>query len=210
MEMLTERDKEKYLQAGALTKPFLDKEYVLEMVLRDYQRKREQGKDVTKLESLYNWIAFKMKGGDPEFKKKYRFQRDAKQIWESGLITGCSDYAMLFATFARQLGYPTTFLHTATLGWLKNFQSGIEQDKHLGHSFCECFYEGKWVLVDPTYRHIVFDYDQKKIVLPYPTSEGNVFVPYFRGLDLGKKQTLQDHNLQMASLCKDIDLTAQE
>ena len=49
---------------------------------------------------------------------------------------------------------------------------------------------------------VQFDKDNpEKIVLDYQISESNTFIPYFRGLDMGKKMTNQEHNRIMDEEC---------
>lgn len=120
MKNLTESDKNYFLTSGVLTYPFVSNEYVLEKVLCDYNAKLAKGIKTTKIESLFNWINKSVKFGDNEFNNKFRFQRTAEEIWNSKIMTGCTDYATVFATFARQIGIPTTILHTAEkVGWIK-------------------------------------------------------------------------------------------
>ena len=192
-----------YLLHGNLTQPFLSDEYVLEKVLIDYNSKVDSGHKITKIESLYNWIDKNVNyaRGDNEFLKRYKFQRTAEEIWESKKMTGCTDYAILFATFARQIGIPTTFLHTAEKNWLISLKNNVKNEGHRGHSFCECFYEGKWMLVDPTQRKLQQNYNPDCLKLAYQVNGNFEFVPYFRGLDLEKKQTIKEHNLIMDDLC---------
>ena len=198
-------DLAKFLNPGTLTEPFLSNEFVFNKIMTDLQNKQKNGKKSSIPESLNRWIHNNIKfSHDSEFKSKYRFQRSAKEIWESGFATGCSDYAMLFATFARQLDLPTTFLHTAELGWLERLKSGKDFSHHYGHAFCECFYENKWILVDPTSKKIEQNYNPKKIVLSYNVGPGNVYIPYFRDADLSKRQSTQQHNLEMDNLCKNL------
>lgn len=204
MRDLNENDKSKFLQHGNLTKPFLQDDFVLSQVMRDFDAKVKKGIENTLLESLFNWINYKVKFADEKFREKNRFKRTAQEIWESGLTTGCTDYAILFATFARQIGIPATFLHTAEEGWLNKLLNHEKCDIHYGHSFCECFYDGKWVLVDPTYRRIEKCYNPEKLELSYNVGPGNVYIPYFRGLDLCKRQSTQEHNHLMDKICSDL------
>ena len=199
-------DIERYLKNGALTEPFLDTESIKENVFRDYKKKNGKIEGYTPLHSLFNWIDHCTKFGDKEFNAKNRFQRTAQEIWESQTTTACSDYAILFATFARQLGYPTTFLHTAEEGWLKRLKNNGEYNHHCGHSFCEVFYEGKWVLVDPTFRKIETDYNPSRLILSYKVGQGNIYIPYQRDLDLGVRQSTKEHNLSMDKYCRKLDL----
>ena len=185
-----------------LTQPFLDDEYVLQKVLMDYVHKIKVNKNYTEIESLYNRIHHCIKSTDDEnLKKKFKFQRTAKEIWESGFCTGCTDWATLFITFARQIGIPTTILHTAEEDWVKKLKSNEKQPVNIGHSFCECFYKDKWILVDPTFRKLIPSYDSDKIILDYEIAEKNTFIPYFRGLDLEKRQTMKEHNEEMNREC---------
>lgn len=202
MQNLSTKDKIFYLKSGALTTPFLEDNYIQEMVMRDYNHKLEKGEQVSQVESLLSWINFVIKLGDKNFRQKYKFKRTAQEIWQSGFATGCTDYAILFATFARQLGWSTAFLHTAEYGWLQAFLEGKDCRVHYGHSFCECYYEGKWILVDPASRKIVCNYNLDKIELPYKIGPGKVYIPYFRGLDLGKRTSIEEHNLEMEELCR--------
>ena len=203
-------DKIKYLCTGELTKPFLPNEYVMERVLNDYNAKCKEAKQEGRqkpiiVESLMRWI-FHMTNSerqDKDFIYKHKFQRTAQEIWESKKLTGCTDYALLFATFSRQLGIPTTFLHTAEKDWLESLKQG-QTETHTGHSFCECYIDNKWILVDPTCGKIEFDYNPSEINLSYSLGGSHVFIPYYRGLDLGEKQTVGQHNKIMDDMCKDL------
>ncbi len=203
---LKQEDLYYYLEYGVLTKPFLDKDIVSKKVDLDFNAKIINNTNYTKIESLYHWINHHIKfSKDDAFVINNKFQRTAQEIWESGFAVGCSDYAILFATFARQLGWATTILATADIEWFKNFKKGRSKI-HSGHYFCECFYDNKWVLVDPTCKKITIDYSLGKITLSYQIHNSNQFIPYFRDRDLGKKQTMKQHNLDMDLLCKELNL----
>lgn len=203
LEKLTKKDSNKYLESGSLTEPFLDVKFIMSKVNID----KETYPDANMIESLMRWINYKVPfTSDMELKNKYKFKRTAKEIWEDGFCTGCTDRAMVFATFARQLNIPTTLLHTAEMSWVKKCKNGENPAIYSGHSFCECYFEGKWILVDTTFRKIEFDYDCNKIHLSYQVSNSNDFISYFRGLDLGKRQTMKEHNDEMDIMCKEINL----
>lgn len=202
---LTDNDADKYLCFGKLTKPFLSDDFVKEKVMLDYNNKTKQGIRASVVESLYLWINHNIKiSKDKEFKAKWKFNRTAEQIWNSGFATGCTDYAILFATFARQIKIPTTFLHTAEYNWTQRLIFDEDCKIHYGHSFCECFVGNQWILVDPTCCKVQTNYSTSKIELNYCVAGNNVFVPYFRGLDLGQKQNIKQHNKIMDKLCKHI------
>lgn len=195
-------DVDKYLQTGKLTQPFLDNNYVLERVMRDYNAKLKLNGQANKLESLYLWIDKNVEiCKDKEFCDKYKFQRTAKEIWESKKMMGCTDYCLLFATFARQIGIPTTFLHTAEKNWIERLKNNENSKIHYGHSFCECFYNNEWVLVDPTVKKIQTRYNPNHLILNYTIGGNNEFVSYLRDLDLDKKQSVKKHNEIMDSIC---------
>lgn len=202
MEGLTNKEISIYLQSGELTTPFLSNEYVLNKVMTDYNNKIKQNLEANVIKSLYNWIAHNVKYiEDKQLRAKLKFQRTAQEIWQSKTVTGCTDYAILFATFARQINIPTTFLHTAELSWVNRLISNEDFKMHSGHSFCECFVNNKWILVDPTFRQIEENYNSEIINLSYKVNESVTFLPYFRGLDLGEKQTIEEHNKQMDRIC---------
>ena len=70
MEELSIKDKKPYLKSGILTTPFLENNYVTEMVMRDYDHKLEKGNQANQVESLFNWITFVIKLGDEKFRQK--------------------------------------------------------------------------------------------------------------------------------------------
>lgn len=195
-------DLNKYLQFGNLTQPFLEDDFVLSKVLADYNAKLELNQNANKLESLYLWIDHNLKySKDSEFRKKHKFQRTAKEIWESGLTTGCTDYCLVFSTLARQIGIPSTFLHTAEKNWVNKLKNKQDFNVHYGHSFCECFYEDRWILVDPTCKEIQEEYDPNLIKLNYSVGGNFEFLPYFRDLDLKEKQTMSQQHKIMDESC---------
>ncbi len=203
MEKLnTSSDIIKFLKFGNLTQPFLADDYLLDKVMHDYNAKLNLNGKANKLESLYLWINKNIiYSQDSNFRNEHKFQRTAKEIWESGLATGCTDFCILFATFARQIGIPTTFLHTAEKNWLNRLNNNKDYKSHYGHSFCECFYGDKWILVDPTKEKIQEEYDEKLIKLNYSVGGNFEFVPYLRDLDLKEKQTVNQHNKIMDEVC---------
>lgn len=202
MKKLKKSNAVQYQQFGILTQPFLEKEYVKEMVMRDYHSKNPA--ENTIFESLSRWIKYELRMATGK-EKDCKFSRTAKEIWESGFITGCTDIALVFACFARQLGYPATLLHTAEENWLKRLQTGQDYTMHYGHTFCEVFYQGRWILVDPMKNEVMYEYDVRKINLPYSLGGNSVFVPYKRYIDFETPQTVKQHNKIMDELCLKIE-----
>ncbi len=199
-------DLEIYLQFGDFITPFLDADYIREKVMIDYNNKIARGINVTVIDCLMCWIDHVIKySEDPKFRHENKFNRSVKEIWESKLTTGCTDYAMVFACFARQLGYPTTILHTADYNWLELFLNKKEFKVYCGHTFCECFVDNKWVLVDPTNRKVVDNYNVNKLELDYSIHDSKVYYPYLRSVTMQKEGT-KKHNEQMEKYCADFTL----
>lgn len=202
MKSLTDQNENYWLQSGKLTKPFLPIETILTEMDKNQTNPSQQDTEMVKLENLFHWIYDSVRFGDQDFNHKYRFKRTAKEIWESKLVTGCTDYATLFATFARQIGIPTTILHTAERNWIKRLQNKEECSMHYGHTFCECYVHQKWILVDPTFRKIEYEYNPNQLELSYKVGGNSIFIPYLRDFDLQKKMTTRKHNRIMDKMCK--------
>ena len=199
-------DVEKYKNHGALTQPFLDKDFIYDKVIIDLKHKQKDLNSEYFLVSLFLWINHEVKYSQEKEIQKLNFMRTAQEIWESKKASGCTDYAILYATFARTLGVPTTLLHTAEYDWLQRLKNGEDSWMHFGHTFCECYFDGNWVLVDPTCKYITRTYNPEKLELPYKIAGKSVYIPYFRGLDLGEKQNIETHNKKMDELCNTLEI----
>ncbi|MEW5719222.1 MAG: transglutaminase domain-containing protein [Chloroflexota bacterium] len=64
-------------------------------------------------------------------------------------LSGCHDWDLVYASIARDLGYPTVMADSAGIAWAKRFLAA-QKGPYLGHVFVEVFVAGKWVLVDST------------------------------------------------------------
>ncbi len=200
-------DVKKYLKNGTLTEPFLETEYVHKVIAENIQKCKEQNINRTELKAIVSWVKNKLKSTyDVVFEKNNKFQRTAKEIWESGISTGCTDYCLVFATLARQMGYSTTILLTAAINFVIGSQTSNKNTEFNGHVFCECFENNKWVLIDPTFREKVEDYNTQKIELPYKVAAFTTFIPYKREIDMGGKYTVNDHNRGMWYAVKNIKI----
>lgn len=207
LQTLTNNDSEIYLKQGKLSKIFIDTNILNQDVnnVLNSISKECINKNISILDALIYYINNKIKYAiDKNFRIKYKFGRTAKEIWQSKLSTGCTDYALVFATLARQLNIPTTLLHTAQYEWFKEFKAGNKTKLHSGHTFCECFIDNKWVLVDPTCRQITTEYNVSKLELNYKVGNSSVFIPYKRDLDLKIKQTISQHNRRMDKYCEEM------
>lgn len=205
MRKLNKNDCNLYLEQGAMSKFFLDKDCLVEKIMLDYNAHLKNGKPANLISSLINYLLHKVKPADGESEfAKMKLTRTASEIWESGKSSGCTDRALLFATCARTIGLPATLLHTASEKWIKKLESGEDISVCIGHSFCEVFFGNKWILVDPTSRVILNDYSPERIELPITLGGENVFIPYKRVVDFEKPQTVHEHNTIMKNLCSEI------
>ena len=201
MDALTFKDKDKYLDSGILTEPFMNIDELNKLLKAEEQKRINSNKEPDIIKSLMDLVHYNITYSKEKNIQNQKFKRTAKEIWESKFTSGCTDTAIVFATLARQLKIPTTILHTAQQEWVNKLKTGQDSFHHYGHSFCECFYQNKWILVDPTAGMITEDYNSEKIVLNYKLGISNTFLPYFRGLDIGRKMTAREHNALMDEKC---------
>lgn len=204
----TTTDASTYLTTGCLTEPFIA-DYVLQAkIIRDMKAHVKFGERYTVIDSLINYIHKHIKtNASKKFNRINRFNRTAQEIWESGWATGCTDYALLFCTFARQLGLPSTFVSTIGEDFYLQAKSGDAPKTHKGHAFCECCVKvtddfgnakKRWVLVDPTCHQITANYLKgNKFKIDYDVAGNSTFIPFFRGLDLGERTNSNDWNQKM-------------
>lgn len=96
-------------------------------------------------------------------------------------LGGCHDWGLVYASLARELGYPTVIVDTLELDWARQFQSG-RKGSYVGHVFVEVFVDGQWILVDSTNNwYVDFEYDPSNPVIPLGESGG--FYVMRKGLD---------------------------
>ncbi len=197
-----------YLTTGCLTEPFIDNDVLHAKVIKDMKAHIKFGERYTVVDSLVNYIHKYIKTStSKKFNAKNKFNRTAQEIWESGLATGCTDYALLFCTFARQLNLPTTFVSTIGEDYYLQAKYGKSLKMHKGHAFCECCVKvlddsGKakrqWVLVDPTCHKLTANYLKDNIFkINFDVNGNSKFIPFFRGLDLGERTNSNNWNQKM-------------
>ena len=186
-----------YLQSGNLTKPFFNTEFLKKELEKISKKREEQNLDSDIEQCLLEFVHQNLTlCKDKDFVINNQFSRSAQEIFESKFATGCTDFAYVFASLARQIGIPTTILQTAQKEWANKLINNIGDFKrHYGHTFCECFLNNKWVLVDPTQSLIDWQYEDFltfKLELEWKVGESRTFLPYFRGLDLGARMSLNE------------------
>ena len=94
------------------------------------------------------------------------FLRTADDLFESRVLGGCSDFAVVEITLFRALGIPARMVITANVAWMEEYrQNGLAMTA--GHSFIEVFLEDRWFLVDSTYRQFYTDHDPDSPSYPH-------------------------------------------
>ncbi len=133
--------------------------------------------------------------------KAPKFSRTNKEIIRSNILTGCADYAIIFATILRSNNIPTIILQAAHIDWIKTVNNKEKEPIH-GHNFLEIFINNKWYLLDPTRGFLYLDYDKNNFNLP-----GNYYV-FAKSLDLWETGSIDEaHNsIVMRETFKDFDL----
>jgi len=123
---------------------------------------------------------------------------------KSGVLSGCNDYGLVTLTILRSLGFPTVFVQSARLDWIKEVINKNENSRRVrGHIFLEVKVEGKWLLFDSTAGIIYLKYDKNNFSLP---KEYYVFSKSLDGWETGCIN-LCENNKIMLNLFKDFKLS---
>ncbi|MBI5030479.1 MAG: transglutaminase domain-containing protein [Chloroflexi bacterium] len=88
------------------------------------------------------------------------------QLLTERRLSGCHDWALVYASLVRELGYPAVLVDAAGVSWAKRFRAG-QKGSYLGHVFVEVFVAGKWVLIDSTNNwYVEVGYDPTHAFIP--------------------------------------------
>ena len=201
-------DLKRFLESGKLTQEFFNVEKLKKELEKISKKREEQNLDSDIEQCLLEFVHQNLTlCEDKDFVINNQFSRSAQEIFESKFATGCTDFAYVFASLARQMGIPTTILQTAQKEWTNKLINNIgDFKKHYGHTFCECFVNGKWILVDPTTKNIDWKYDESnsfKIRTEWKVGASKTFLPYFRGLDLEKRMNLNEFLIKENEIVKE-------
>lgn len=120
--------------------------------------------DIKTDKDLFKIIKFIESKRCANLSKNYdQFSRTAKEIFNSGEYTGCTDFAIVFETITRQLGIPTVHVQLADLDWINELNQGSAGGLIRGHHACECYINNKWVYVDVAGGKIYGIYDKNNL-----------------------------------------------
>lgn len=78
-------------------------------------------------------------------------------------LSGCHDWALLFSSVLRRLGYPALMADAAGIKWARGYGGG---EGFSGHVFVEAWLEGRWMLIDANTGRYVRNYDPRNPVIP--------------------------------------------
>jgi len=78
-------------------------------------------------------------------------------------LSGCHDWALLFSSVLRKLGYPALMADAAGIKWAREYDGG---EGFSGHVFAEAYIEGRWMLIDATSGRYVRNYNPHNPVIP--------------------------------------------
>lgn len=118
-------------------------------------------KDRTTLKEIFNLVHAAAKYERPPGFRL--FTSTATQILSRGYATGCTDFAIAFATLARAKGLPAVIVDSADQNWIA---SGMSLNNVSGHFFVEVYVSGKWLLVDSSSGRLYSGYDRGNHSLP--------------------------------------------
>jgi len=131
-------EKQKYLQDSVQTT------FRTQTISTIVQNFKTNGFDL--IFEVLSWIHKNLKSrNEPEFKSEVFRKRSTSEIIESGFVTGCTDYALVFITFMRAKGIPAKYIEAVSTKWL---ESG-DPEYLEGHVFSEVLLNNKWYIVDP-------------------------------------------------------------
>jgi len=95
-------------------------------------------------------------------------------------LSGCHDWALLFSSVLRRLGYPALMADAAGIKWARGYDGG----GFSGHVFAEAYLEGRWMLIDANTGRYVRNYDPRNPVIPLRVGgEAAGLYVMFKGVD---------------------------
>lgn len=154
-------------------------------------------KGISTLREIYRWMFDNLRDGDAD-----KFGRTAHEIVRSRVVTGCTDWGLVFAALARAKGIPAVVVQSAKIRWIKKVnRAGQYARPVFGHIFVEVYIGDQWYLVDSQNGFIWDDYDVNNFCLPYGYY---VFAKSIEVWDTGVRN-LEENNRVMTCLFTGFD-----
>ena len=97
---------------------------------------------------------------------QYMLKRTAGELFDSNILGGCSDFALVESVFFRALGIPARLVVTANTDWIAAYRFN-PLSMTSGHTFVEVYLEDRWHLVDSTFRILHSGYDAGRPYYPH-------------------------------------------
>ena len=127
---------------------------------------------------VLKWIHRNLKTDFSEEYKEENFRtRTSSQIIESGKLTGCTDYALVFLSLIRVSGFEARYVEAIETKWLEEGGGQI-----LGHVFVEVCLNGSWYIVDPQGAVIKAWYGKQYVIYAKGNDSWDIGIKSFRDL----------------------------
>lgn len=154
-------------------------------------------KDISTLREIYLWMFNNLRDGDGD-----KFGRTAHEIVSSRIVTGCTDWGLVFATLARAKGVPAIFVQAGWIRWIKKVNRVGQCARPVyGHIFVEAYIDSQWCLVDSMRGFLYRDYDADSFCLPHSYY---IFAKSIEVWDTGVRN-LEENNRVMTRLFTGFD-----
>jgi hypothetical protein len=106
--------------------------------------------NLDEINSISNFVNYFPATEDKELRRSLWRKRGAREILDSGYTTGCTDKALIFMHFSRNLGFPTTYVETLDKRYVNDLKRGFLGSIE-GHIFCDVESDDKVVHINPGY-----------------------------------------------------------
>jgi len=93
-----------------------------------------------------------------ENKANTRHIYDVQKLHEYEYFDNCAEAEAMFEALAKYKGIPTICADTLSTAWMAQSQAGTDKFG-VAHVLAEVYVDGKWILVDPTNKAILENYD---------------------------------------------------
>lgn len=166
--------------------------------IQDIADKFNNNRDISTIKEIYQWMRKELKYGEGE-----KFRRTSEEIFESRVVTGCTDNGLAFIALTRAKGIPSVFIQTGRIDWIEKLVKNSPDAGYItGHILVEVFIDGKWYLVDSTSGKLFINYDRNNLSL----CDGYyVFAKSIEVWDSGVKNESENHGA-MTLVFKNFDI----
>ena len=141
---------------------------------------------------ILKWVHKNLKADSGEEYKADNFRtRTADQIIESGKLTGCTDYALVFLSLARASNFEVKYVEAIETKWME--EGG---ERVLGHVFAEVHLHNTWYIVDPQGALIKAWYGKRYVIYAKGTDSWDIGIRNFEDLKKKFSEYREKYNTQ--------------